>query len=312
MGKRLKGAAGLGTGFLSFIYLIFVLNPIQMVSAVVYPFSASLCRRMNRWCAQSIWGIWVIMAEVQNGIRIRFTGDNIPKKENAIIIANHQSMADIMVLLCFAWRCGRLGDMKWFVKDMLKYVPGVGWGMKFLDCVFVKRNWAEDKSEISRLFGKYNAEEIPIFLVSFLEGSRVTPDKLAKAQAFAKEKNTYVPQHTLVPRTKGFVASLQGLRGHVEVVYDLTLGYADRVPGLLDCFLARPDRIEVHVRRYPVEELPTDEAAMSQWAFQRYEEKDALMAHFQKEQSFPGECPIGLQQGPNRFRQKPGREPLYH
>lgn len=311
MRKVLKEAWGLGIGGLSFIYLIFILNPIQMLSAVVYPFSAKLCRAMNRWCAQSIWSLWVVMAEVQNGIRLRFTGDSIPKKENAIIIANHQSMVDVMVLLCFAWRCGRIGDMKFFVKDMIKYFPGVGWGMKFLDCVFVKRNWADDQNEISRLFGKFKAEQIPIFLVSFLEGTRMTPQKLAQTQDFAKREGLYVPQHTLVPRTKGFSASLDGLRDHIDAVYDLTIGYVGETPGLIDCFAARPERMEVHVRRYAVADLPTEPEAVRQWAFRRYEEKDALLETFYAKGQFPGECPGSLRHGPQRQGGKTSRQPLY-
>lgn len=45
-----------------------------------------------------------------------------------------------------------LGDMKWMVKDIIKYVPGVGWGMLFLDCIFVKRDWTTDKESIRKTF----------------------------------------------------------------------------------------------------------------------------------------------------------------
>ena len=61
-------------------------------------------------------------------------------------------MADITFLMDFAYRKGRLGDMKWMVKDIIKYVPGVGWGMLFLDCIFVKRDWTTDKESIRKTF----------------------------------------------------------------------------------------------------------------------------------------------------------------
>lgn len=283
---------GLSAGAISFLYLIFVLNPIQMLSVLIYPFSRSAFREINRWCARSIWGLWVLMAEVQNRIQFRFTGDVVPRRENALVIPNHQSMADVMVLICFAWRCARVGDMKWFVKDIIKYVPGPGWGMRFLDCVFVKRDWDRDRAGIERLFGKYKAESIPLFLVSFLEGTRRTPEKQAQAQAFARERGLPPPEHTLVPRTKGFVASVLGLRDHLDAVYDLTIAYPrdaeGKVPTLASCFAAAFPRVDVHVRRFPLESLPSEEAALAEWAHARFREKEELLSAFARDGRFPG------------------------
>jgi 1-acyl-sn-glycerol-3-phosphate acyltransferase len=289
MTRAMTWCAGVSAGALSFLYLIFVLNSVQMASVVFYPFSKRLFRAINRWCARSIWGWWVLMAERQNRIQIRFTGDPIPRRENALLVPNHQSMADVMVLLCCAWRCRRLGDVKFFVKDVVKWFPGFGWGMKFLDCVFVKRDWAKDKGSIEKLFAKYKREDIPIFLVSFLEGTRRTDRKHADAKRFAEERGLYCPEHTLIPRTKGFVATMIGLRDHLDSVYDLTIGYPDGVPSLVNCFEAKVKHIEVHVRRFPVDTLPTDEDELESWVFERFREKDRLLAELEHEKKFPGE-----------------------
>ena len=222
----MRGLLGVTTGLLSYVCLIFVINPIQMLSALIYPVSPRACRAVNRWCARFIWGWWVLLGEAQSGAKIRFVGDRPPWRENALIISNHQTMLDVLIMLCLAWRCGRVEDLKFFVKDVVKWVPGPGWGMRFLDCVFVKRDWARDKAGIRRLFQKFKAQDIPVLLVCFVEGTRSTPDKLARSQAFARERGRYVPQHTLVPRTKGFVASMVGLRDHIDAVYDVTRGRA--------------------------------------------------------------------------------------
>ncbi len=104
-------------GALSFVYLICILNVLQMVLIVIYPLSPKLFRSINTWFARSIWGIWIVMAEKLARIDMVFTGDDIPHGENAILVCNHQSMADILLIICFAWRCGRLGNLKFFVKD---------------------------------------------------------------------------------------------------------------------------------------------------------------------------------------------------
>jgi 1-acyl-sn-glycerol-3-phosphate acyltransferase len=198
------------------------------------------------------------------------------------------------LLLCFAWRCCRIGDIKFFVKDIIKYIPGVGWGMHFLDCIYVKRNWTQDKAGIQKLFGKFKREQIPIFLVSFLEGTRVRPKKLKQAQEFAASRGMYVPQHTLVPRTKGFVASMQGLGDHLDAVYDMTIGYPDGVPRLVDCYLHTVKRIEVNITRYPMAQFADmDEAQLNTWVFDRYEEKDQRLAAFAAKGSFDGERSFG-------------------
>jgi 1-acyl-sn-glycerol-3-phosphate acyltransferase len=277
---------------LSFLLLIGVLNPIQMLSVLVYPFSSRLFRSINRACARCIWSLWVWLAEIQMGIRVRFTGDSIPCAENAIVLANHQSTTDILVMLCFAWRSGRLGDLKFFVKDVLKYLPGVGWGMKFLDCIFVKRSWVKDKAAVDQLFGKFKAHGIPIFLVSFLEGTRFTEEKLAASQEFARKRDIYVPQHTLVPRTKGFVATVHGLREHVDAVYSVTIAYPRPIPSLWDCAVGPALEFNVYMRRYPVMELPQDDEALNDWVLDRYRDMDNSLATYAEKGVFPGE-PMG-------------------
>lgn len=275
--SALRAAVGLSTCALSFAWLVLVLNPIQMLSIAVRPFSKPAFRAINRWCAASIWGWWARMAESQNGIEIRFLGDPIPKDENALILPNHQSMADVMVLLCYARRASRIGDLKWFVKDPIKWIPGPGWGMKFLDCVYVKRDWTRDEAGISRLFGKFAREQIPISLVTFLEGTRRTPRKQEQARAYAEKAGLPLPRHILVPRTKGFVATIQGLRGHLQAIHDLTIVYPNGVPTLLDCFMARVPRVDVYFRRFDMSDVPQDPEDLPAWIRTRFRDKDRLI-----------------------------------
>lgn len=283
----LRTAYGLFTCAISFAWLVFVLNPIQMLSVLVRPFSKPAFRAINRWCAASIWGWWAWMAEHQNGVEIRFSGDPLPGSEDALILPNHQSMVDVMVVLCFARRTGRIGDLKWFVKDPIKWVPGPGWGMKFLDCIYVKREWTKDAGEIERLFRVFREEEIPISLVSFLEGTRRTAAKQAQAVAYAEKLGLEPPRHTLVPRTKGFIASLEGLGDALDAIHDLTIVYPEGVPGLYECFSMKVRRIDVHVRRYGLGEVPAGREARDAWIRARYREKDRLIAGHDLERGFP-------------------------
>ncbi|MBI2895884.1 MAG: acyltransferase [Deltaproteobacteria bacterium] len=287
--RMLRQLLGLTTGFISFVYLVLVLNPIQMMSLPLLAISRSAVRAINRWCARSIWGLWVLMAERQNGIRVRVTGDAVPPRENALLLPNHQSMVDVMALLCLAWRCGRLGDLKFFVKDVVKWFPGFGWGMWLLDCIFVKRDWDRDRAGVRRLFDRYKRQNIPVFLVTFLEGTRRTPAKQERARVFARERGLPEPTSTLVPRTKGFVATMIGMRSHLDAVYDIDIGYPGRLPTLMDAFRARIESVELHVRRTPIADLPTGEEELTRWAHECFRAKDERMARFASDRRFAGE-----------------------
>jgi len=275
----LVSSVGLGT--------LLVFNAAQTASLALLPVSRRAFRRFNRWCANTWWGACVVLAERLNRTRLIVTGTDVPADENAIVIVNHQQMPDITTLMALARSKRRLGDLKFFVKKALRWVPGVGWGMQFLSCPFVARDWTADRDRIARTFHTLTSERIPMWLVSFVEGTRVTPEKIAHSQAYARERGLAVLEHVLVPRTKGFIASVQGLGRHVGAVYDVTIGYVEGVPTLWQFIKGRVRNIHVHVRRFPVDELPRLEADLAAWLHARFAEKDLLLSHFYTHGHFP-------------------------
>jgi 1-acyl-sn-glycerol-3-phosphate acyltransferase len=272
-------AIGLGT--------LLPFNLIQLLSLVVLPFSRRAFRAVNRWCAGTWWGLCVTGAERVYWVRVTFTGDDVPMSEDALLIANHQQMPDIPAIMKFCKTKDRLGDMKYFVKKQLKWVPGMGWGMQFLDCLFIDRDWASDREKIRRTFDRRVSDSVPMHLVSFVEGTRFTFPKLERAQAFAREHGLTVPRHTLVPRSKGFAASVEGLRGHITSVYDLTIGYERGVPTLWQYIKGLVKRIHVHVRRFPITDMPSTENELRTWLLARWDEKNELLDHYYATGSFP-------------------------
>ncbi|MCU0234962.1 MAG: lysophospholipid acyltransferase family protein [Thermoanaerobaculales bacterium] len=211
----LRASALLAAGFTTLLGF----NLVMVASLLLLPFSRRACRAVTRWCADTWWGWCVSAAELAYGVRIEITGDDVPPRENALLIVNHQQMVDIPVLMKLARTKGRLGDMKYFIKREFKWFPGMGWGLQMLDAVFVARDWAADRERIGRTFARLVDGRVPMYLVSFAEGTRFTLAKLAGAQAYAREHGLPVPRHTLVPRTKGVVASIDGLRSHLDAVY---------------------------------------------------------------------------------------------
>ncbi len=262
-------------------------NAAQTASTLLLPFSRGKFRAFNRWAADSFWSWCVRLSEITHGIGIQQTGDDVPPGENAIVVSNHQQMADIIFLLFFARDKGRLGDMKWMLKDVIKYVPGVGWGLYFLDSFFVKRDWNKDRASIEGTFERIIKDNIPVWLVTFAEGPRITPAKLEKSQDYARKNGLTPTRHVMLPRTKGFTASLQGLRKRLDAVYDITIGYDSGVPTLWQYIMGFAKTAHLHVRRYPIAELPEADDEAATWLIERYLEKDRLLDDFYTHGAFP-------------------------
>ncbi len=276
VGKSVRGA-GVAV---SLVGSLLAINLLQTSSLALRPFSRRSFRRVNRWSADRFWG-WCARTTLSlHRTRVVISGDALPADENAVLIANHQSMTDVQALFLLARPARRLGDLKWFVKSSLKYVPGIGWGMAFLDCLFVQRDWTADRRRIERTFHRVTSGRVPLWLISFSEGTRLSAEKLAHARRYAAEHALAVPRHVLLPRAKGFVASVTGLRGHVSAVYDVTIGYVDGLPTLWQWAKGEMREVHLHVRRYALDELPAAPEALADWLRDRFVEKDERLDRF--------------------------------
>ncbi len=268
---------------------LIVVNLTQTASLVIKPFSSRTFRRVNSWCAGSWWGGCVIFSERVNGQEIIVSGEDLPIDENVLVLSNHQQMPDITTIMALARGRGRIGDLKFFVKHAIKWVPGVGWGMQFLNCPFLKRDWSADRGKIDATFATLVNERIPMWLVSFVEGTRATEAKIQASTEWAVENGLEPTRHVLIPRSKGFVASVEGLGDHLNAVYDFTIGYVEGVPSLWQHITGQVKQIHVHIRRFPANELPKIEDDLKQWLMDRFYEKDELLAEYYETGAFPGE-----------------------
>lgn len=280
IGRRAGGDVGAALGVALLVSSLLTINAVQAVSLAVRPFSDSAFRGLNRSLARAWWGWLVEWTEHAQGVEIVISGDDVPPGENAIILANHQQMPDILVVMALAARKGRLADLKWFLKDSLKYVPGVGWGLLFLDSLFVKRDWNRDQDTIRRTFSLFHRKKVAFWLIMFAEGTRITARKLERSQDFARRQGLPVLRHVLIPRPKGFLAAIEGLGSQLDAVYDLTIGYPERAPGLLEFLMGHSPRAYLNVRRFARSELPSGSQELASWLRGRFEEKDRLMEKF--------------------------------
>ncbi len=262
---------------IALLTFVVFLNFLQMASVVVYPFSRKLFRFVNKKIAELFWWLCIQTCKVVN-FTVELTGDELDPNENALVIANHQSMTDIVILFFLAHKYGRLDDLKWFVKHEFKYVPGPGWGLQFLNTIFVKRNWFTDAKLIEESFANILKNSIPCWLVIFPEGTRKTPEKLLKSQSFAERNNFRPMQHLLFPRTKGFRATIRGLGNYLEAIYDVTITYPDlKQISLFELITSKDVHAQLHVKRFTMSEVILN-SDLDQWLIDRFQVKDHFIS----------------------------------
>lgn len=262
--------------FLAFTPLL-ILNVFQALSLVLLLFWEPGFRKFNTAVSLVIWGYWAWALKHIIGLKIHYTGDKLPPSESSLILANHQGFTDIMALLCFGFENSSVQYMKWMVKDTLKYVPAIGWGMLFVDCVFLKRNWSDDKVTIQRTFARYKRNPNPIWLVIFPEGTRWTPTKLERSRKFAAKHGMTAPQRVLIPRIKGFAAAVDGLGTRMNSVVGVTLDYGPKAPTLLE--LIRGDFTEIHmeIKRTAFADLPKTDDGLEKWLRDDFASRDLFL-----------------------------------
>ncbi|MFC1850192.1 lysophospholipid acyltransferase family protein [candidate division CSSED10-310 bacterium] len=140
----------------------------MIISTLIFgSIAASLALLVNPRIASFIGGvIWARFLGLITPMLVRVTGrENINKKQSYVIISNHQSHYDVLVL--YGW----LGiDFKWVMKQELRKIPGLGIGCEKIGHIFI------DRSNRERSLASINAAKEKIVdgtsVIFFPEGTR--------------------------------------------------------------------------------------------------------------------------------------------
>lgn len=196
---KLRGAAALA----AFVFVFLLVATPQLYAmlawhrlAAVPPFLRR--KAVARW--QSAWGVrFFRMVAAIMGVRADF---RIPHEATAgdpvIVVANHRSSLDILVLFAALARTGR-ADLRWILKRQLFAVPSIGRSCKETGCAYVARGGdPEDIVRVRRCAG--SAHHDGACVVIFPEGTRFTGPR--HGSGFA---------HVLPPKVGGVLALRRSL-----------------------------------------------------------------------------------------------------
>jgi len=155
---------------------------------------------------------WVLMYEsLILSYLIPIWSININGREKAIkgttyiILSNHQSLLDILLLNCLRYR------YKWISKIELTKVPVIGWYLKMADYIVINRGNEESKAEM--LAKSYICLKKGISIMIFPEGTRSPDNEIGffKRGAFQLAIQTNVPLLPVLVDGTGGILPKHGL-----------------------------------------------------------------------------------------------------
>lgn len=137
-------------------------------------------------------------------IKIEGRGKAI-KGTTYVVISNHQSLLDILLLNCLRYR------YKWISKVELKKVPVIGWYLKMADYIIIDRG--NEDSKVEMLERSYNCLKGGISIMIFPEGTRSQDNDIGffKRGAFQLALQANVPLLPVIIDGTGGILPKHGL-----------------------------------------------------------------------------------------------------
>ena len=250
----------------------------------------------QRWkisCTKAVDKLAAIWSDINNIYLDKFhpahweiTGvDNFNPQNWYLVVANHQSWLDIVVLQRLFNR--KIPILKFFIKDQLKWIPFLGFSWWAMGCPFMKRYSPAYLAKNPHKHGKdlqATQKALKLFrqtpgtLMSFVEGTRFTSQK--KLQ----QNSPY--QHLLKPKAGGVGFVISAMDKRINQLLDVTIIYPHQENSLWDFLCLRINSIKIHIRELPIPEqflssyLVEDEETQlefRQWLNQQWAEKDKLI-----------------------------------
>ncbi|CAM2974841.1 acyltransferase [Legionella worsleiensis] len=251
----------------------------------------ALCTRSVDAIATFWCGINNFYVNNMQNITWDITGlNNLNAKDWYLVIANHQSWLDIVILQRLFNK--KIPVLKFFIKDQLKWIPLLGFSWWAMGCPFMKRYSKEylakkphkqGKDLVSTIKAIETFKKTPASIMNFVEGTRFTPTK--------KEQQQSPYNHLLKPKAGGISFIISTMGSQINSLLDVTIVYSEKNHSLWDFLCKRIRSIKIHIRQIPIPtqftslNLINDSATQNEfkdWLNNHWAEKDTLIASLQE------------------------------
>lgn len=234
---------------------------------------------------------WISVNNINQNIFSRTLFDikgleGLTTKEWYLVISNHQSWVDILVLQRVFNR--KIPFLKFFLKKELIWVPFIGIAWWALDFPFMRRYSPAFLKKNPHLKGKdlettkkacEKFQHKPVSVMNFIEGTRFTEKK--------RHKTGEVYSKLLLPKAGGIAFVLSAMGKQLTRLVDVTIHYPGGTPSYWDFVTGKVATINVNIQTVLIEDLfnkgtfsaayfddPAQKEIFQQWLNQIWRKKD--------------------------------------
>ncbi|GGI80515.1 acyltransferase [Shewanella gelidii] len=235
---------------LFWVFPIFVFSIIKLIP--VAPLRLAINYLLDA-CASAWISINGIVERILHPVKIHASIDaKLDKNEWYMVIANHQSWVDILILQRLF--NGKIPFLKFFLKQELIFVPFLGLAWWALDFPFMKRYSTAQLKKNPKLRGKdieitrkacAKFKSKPVSIMNFVEGTRFQSSK------HQKQNSPY--QHLLRPKAGGLAFALSTMGDQLNQLVDVTIYYPEKTPSYWEFISGQCQSVYVDVT---VSEIP--------------------------------------------------------
>jgi 1-acyl-sn-glycerol-3-phosphate acyltransferase len=231
-------------------------------------------RLKRRWLRSHLLGIRRLF-----GLRFEVEGLELAGPGPVLVLIRHASIIDNALPDAIVGHAHGLG-FRFVIKRELQLLPTIDIGGRWVPTLFVRRASGDTEAELDRMRTLAVDLSRGEGLLIYPEGTRWTPEKLARAQAVIGERLPEIAplaarlRNVLPPRLGGTLALMDAapeadvvIFGHVgldgfEFISDIWAG------GLVGT------TVRLKFWRFPSAEVPTGRAARITWLYDRWQELD--------------------------------------
>jgi 1-acyl-sn-glycerol-3-phosphate acyltransferase len=277
-------------GFFTFILIIvelivgFGTLTIVNIPRAIFPFKSlkiKLSKISNTIGEYTVYGLKIIMKIMHRDSMQVFDDNEFDKNQWYMAVSNHQSWADIFILLVAAHK--RIPLLKFFMKKELAWIPFVFLANKTLNMPFVNRHTKKQleknpnlrfKDYENTLLACKRFQRSPSTIFSYAEGTRNNSTK-------HKDQNSQY-KNLLIPRVGGIATALSAMP-NIDVLVDYSVVYKTNKRGAWAFLKGDMRDVKVSVKKYNIPEnlknknYSTDEEYRKNfkiWIEEIWEEKD--------------------------------------
>ncbi|KFO25435.1 Integrator complex subunit 7 [Fukomys damarensis] len=324
MAVTLEGAPRLGwilvKALLRFAFMV-ANNLVAIPSYICYVILLQPLRVLDSkrfWCIEGIMYKWLLGMVASWGWHAGYTvmewGEDVKAiwKDEAVVLVNHQSTGDVCTLMmCLQDKGLVVAQMMWLMDHIFKYT---NFGIVSLihGDFFIRQGKSHRDQQLlllkKHLENNYRSRDRK-WIVLFPEGGFLRKRR-ETSQAFAKKNNLPFLTHVTLPRVGatqiilnalvarqengspagGDAKELESKAKGLQWIIDATIAYPQGE--LLDIQTwilgyRKPTVTHVHYRIFPIKDVPLETDDLTNWLYQRFIEKEDLLAHFYETGAFP-------------------------